>query len=87
MPGPVSDSFDPEWGTAAKAEEIREALQARYDLLSEIIERGCRPRDPSPMDIRTLVRSPNLSSRITANLKEQDWRILRFALERAKESI
>ncbi len=88
MPGPVSDSYDPEWGTSANAEEIEEALQGMYAKCSEIIERGIGPgRNPKPMPILDLVRSPELSTGITAKLKEQEWRIIRFALERALESI
>lgn len=88
MPGPVSDSFDPEWGTSSNAEEISDALKAMYEKCSQIIAHGIGPgRDPKPMNILQLVRSPELSTRITTSLKEQEWRILRFALERAIESI
>lgn len=88
MPGPVSDSYDPEFGTAANVDEIRESLQAMYAKLSDIIERGIGPgRNPQPIHILQLVRARELSSRIPATLNEREWRVLRFALERSMESL
>lgn len=81
MPGPVSDSYDPEWGTGDNADQIQEAIQKVYDKLSGILDG--RP----PMYILDLVRSNQLNKRINATLTEKEWRILRFACERAKESI
>lgn len=88
MPGPISDSFDPEWGTSSVADEISDSLSEMYSLVSAIIERGL-PTEAStkPIDIRVLASSPELQTRITATLTEQQWRLLRFALERAKESL
>lgn len=88
MPGPVSDSYDPEFGTSANAAEISSELREMYELLSGIIERGIGPgRDPKPINILQLARADHLSTKITATLSEQEWRLLRFALERALESI
>lgn len=81
MPGPVSDSYDPEWGTGANAGEIVDAIQAVYDKLSVIL--GNQP----PLWILDLVRSESLNRIIEAKLTEREWRILRFACERAKDSI
>ena len=80
MPGPVSDSFDPEWGTTANAEEIREALQEVYDLVSEGPLAG-----KDPIYILTLMRHPRVGDEVECTLSEQQWRLIRFALERAME--
>ena len=37
MPGPVSDSYDPEWGTRAAAEPIIDSLDEMYGKVSEIL--------------------------------------------------
>lgn len=80
MPGPMSDSYDPEWGTSSKAAEIREALAETYDVVSEVL------RNSPPMDIRKLVDA-DLPKIIGSALTERQWRLIRFSLERAKESI
>jgi len=80
MPGPVSDSYDPEWSTAANADDIREALNNMYSRVSEILG------NQEPIYILDLVRT-ELPEKITATLSEREWRILRFALERAEGSI
>ena len=80
MPGPVSDSYDPEWGTAANGDEIRDALSDVYDRLSGIL--GGR----EPMWIMELVGA-DLPTPIAATLSEREWRLLRFACERAQDSI
>lgn len=80
MPGPVSDSYDPEWGTTANGAEITEALKGAYDRLTEVL--GGRP----PKHILDLVRE-DLPAPIAATLTEREWRLLRFATERALESI
>jgi hypothetical protein len=80
MPGPVSDAYDPEWGTAANADEIREALASVYRVVSATL--GDRP----PMFVLNLVRSHD-GPAVTATLTEKQWRLIRFALERAGESV
>ncbi len=82
MPGPVSDSYDPEWGTSSNAEDIREALIKVYDRISEIL--GNR----KPIYIQDLVAQEDEFAKPTpAILTVWEWRIIRFALERAKDSI
>ena len=82
MPGPVSDSFDPEWGTTSNAEPIHDAISTLYDRVSGIL--GHR----EPMDIRKLaLQADELTQTIPATLTEWEWRIIRFSLERAGESI
>jgi hypothetical protein len=80
MPGPISDSYDPEWGTGSVAGEIDDALGQVYHRLTELLEG--RP----PIYIVDVVRSEPGRS-ISATLTEREWRLLRFALERARESL
>lgn len=80
MPGSVSDSYDPEWGTSSNCTEIDEALSDVYKKISELL--GNR----EPIFILDLVRS-DLPRTCTATLSEREWRLLRFALERAKDSL
>lgn len=80
MPGPVSDSYDPEWGTSFNAHCIKEALDGVYARLSNVLD------DQPPMDIRVLIDA-DLPTLIYASLTQKEWRLLRFAVERAKDSI
>jgi hypothetical protein len=79
MPGPVSDSFDPEWGTTANGELVRESIQEMHGVLGKII--GLPPLPI--LDVVTREPGPLLA----AELSETQWRILRFACERAAESV
>lgn len=80
MPGPVSDSYDPEWGTSSKREEIDDALEHVYDRLTGLLS------GMPPEDIRRLVNEDR-EQPIPATLTEWEWRILRFAVERARDCI
>ena len=80
MPGPISDSFDPEWGTGSKANDIDDALEEVYDRLTGLLSGA------PPMDVRRLV-TKDLPKPISATLTEKEWRLLRFAVERARESL
>ncbi len=80
MPGPVSDSYDPEWGTSANAAEIHEALEGVYDRLTGILG------GKTPMYILDLVTA-DLPLPVSATLTEKEWRLMRFAVERARESL
>ncbi len=80
MPGPVSDSYDPEWSTGHNAGLITDALDGVYEKLSTILKK--KP----PMYILNLVEA-DMPREITAVLTEKDWRLLRFAVERARDSI
>jgi hypothetical protein len=81
MPGPISDSYDPEWGTAENARRIRVALAEMYEFVSAIL--GGRP----PMFILDLVDQSLPMKVPTTLLTEKEWRLIRFALERARDSI
>ena len=37
MPGPISDSYDPEWSTSSNKEYIEHALKEMHGRLGEII--------------------------------------------------
>jgi hypothetical protein len=80
MPGSVSDAYDPEWGTVANAALIEEALDKVYRHLTRVLGRA------SPIFVLDLVAA-DLKQPITATLTEKEWRLLRFAVERAKESL
>jgi len=81
MPGPISDGFDPEWGSMENAHKIKVAIQDVYSKLSGILGQK------SPLYILDLVREQNLTNKIKASLTEKEWRILRFTCERAEYSI
>lgn len=82
MPGPVSSSFDPEWGTSETSGAISDALETMYDRVTGILG-GAEPKD-----IRHLAEQEHeLTNAIPATLTEWEWRIIRFSLERAGESI
>ena len=89
MPGPVSDSYDVEWGTRARAQNICRALGYMHARVGSIL------RTP-PQDIRDLVDAAYEHAEtedivrqnpIVAELSEWEWRILRFACERAAGSV
>lgn len=83
MPGPVSDSYDPQWGTAATSAAIREALDRLYSEVSLILN------DEPPVNILSLMnKEAQLNTPLPAVvLTEWQWRMIRFAIERANESI
>ncbi len=80
MPGPVSGGFDPEFGTAENANQVQEAVQNAYDILTDVL--GGKPPEP----ILDVVLRGNRGG-IEATLDERVWRCLRFACERALESL
>ena len=80
MPDPISDSLDPEWGTSSNAAEITESLDRVYSKITNIL---C---GQSPMFIIDLVKT-DLPEPINATLTTKEWRIIRFALERARDSL
>lgn len=87
MPGPVSDSYDPEWSTGENAQLIRDELNRLHAKLSEVLK-------VPPVFILDLVRERPGETQVlrTATLHDLDLtvfdlRILRFACERAGESI
>lgn len=84
MPGPMSDSYDPEFGTAYNAGLITQALDDVYNHVADILD------NLPPMPILDLIETPAVNFRpqeITATLTTKKWRLIRFALERARDSI
>lgn len=83
MPGDVSDSYDPEWGTEANRDAIFVALGQVYARVSAVL--GGAP----PMPILDLVAAEESvpPATATARLTVKEWRLIRFALERAREDL
>jgi len=79
MPGPVSDSYDPEFVTGANAHDVKEAIQ-------DVIDRANGLLGPKLKYIVEVAQGEP-GRVIEANLTEREWRIIRFGLSRALESI
>lgn len=79
MPGPVSDSYDPEFSTAANAEDVHTAIQ-------EVVDKIGRRLGSQRHDIVGVVHGKP-GKRHTLQLSERELRVIRFALSRAQESI
>lgn len=78
MPGPVSDSYDPEFGTGENARDVREAIEQVGDKLAV----GLGELKPIVQVVHG--RAGKLKAVI---LNEKERRVVRFALKRALESI
>lgn len=78
MPGPISDSYDPEFGTSV--ENIDISLKEIYDKLTFVLN------GQSPIYILDLINK-DLPKLTTATLSEKEWRLLRFSVERARDSL
>lgn len=87
MPGPVSDSYDGEWGTGSNRDEIDEALKRVYEDVSDLLDHQ------PPMYVLDIIRAEydadGISRVVTPyrRFTEREWRLIRFALERARESL
>lgn len=79
MPGPVSDSFDPEFGTGANSAEVS-------DRIREIVEHIGRVLGPQLFDI-VGVAYGGRGKKVAFPIYERDLRVIRFACNRALESI
>ena len=80
-PGPVSDSYDPEFGTAANAHHICTAI-------ATIVERKITSvLGEELVSISDLVYWEKPGKTYTLRVTEKELRILRFAANRAVESI
>jgi len=80
MPGPVSDTIDHEWGTSSNASDIEDALKYMHNKLGGVI-------GGPPDYILDVVHREEPGPPITATFTEQEWRVLRFACERAWENL
>ena len=82
MPGPVSDSYDPEFSTAERAGYVTKAITEVRDKITKNIFGG----DATLKDIVQVALGK--SGRLHAGpLTEREWRIIRFCMNRALESI
>lgn len=80
MPGPVSDSYDPEFGTGENARLVREEVE----FLRDHIGKGLG----DPLPILDVVRGARAGAHVKDfAFSERERRILRFALNRALESL
>ncbi len=79
MPGPVSDSYDPEFSTESNANDIGEAIEEVRSLLDGLL-------NVEPKDIVSVVHGSAMRL-ISSRLSERSWRILRFCTERALDSL
>jgi hypothetical protein len=80
MPGPVSDSYDPEFGTGRNAAIVAEGVRAVGQRVTDVIGSGT---------LKNIVEvaGGNPGPSFTATLSEREWRLLRFAVNRALESL
>lgn len=79
MPGPVSDSYDPEFGTGENVRKVARAIKKQLDVISHTI--GKEPRD-----ILEVIHGENGGVH-EIKFSERSLRIIRFALNRALKSI
>ncbi len=78
MPGPVSDSYDPEFSTTANAQLVRESTQGVVSAITEVLG----PQLHSIVQVCERADGPKLS----LQLSERQWRIIRFNLLRSLET-
>lgn len=80
MPGPVSDSYDPEFGTGLNAHDVREAIGSVRKKISTAIGTD---------ELKNIVELVHgKGGRLHGvTLSERELRIIRFCLDRSVESI
>lgn len=78
MPGSVSDSYDPEFGTAANAERVREEIERLYSRLD--LKLGPALPIPEVLDI-----DHDRMDRFMVS--HRDLHLIRFLLGRALEDL
>jgi len=79
MPGPVSDSYDPEFGTSQNAQDVNDGIKEVINIIGEYI-------GPELKNIVAISRWVN-SDHKTITFSERQLRLIRFGLLRALESI
>lgn len=80
MPGPVSDSYDPEFGTGENAALVAVGIRSVRQRVTDIIGSD-RPKDV------VAVAGGEAGPSFTATLSEREWRLIRFTISRALESL
>lgn len=82
MPGPISDSYDPEFSTGERARSVREAIEEQRNRLTTILgDRLLYIVDVIENNVSQTIEP------VSFKLTEREMRIIRFALNRAIESI
>lgn len=79
MPGPVSDSYDPEFGTGSNAHDVRSGIQDVIDGIAVHI--GSELKDIVG------VAQNDLGEMSDIRFSEREMRLIRFGLLRALESV
>ena len=79
MPGPVSDSYDPEFGTGANAGDV-------HDAMKSVVAKATSLLGPELKNIVVVAQGPT-GQRLGSPLTEKEWRVIRFGLLRAMESV
>jgi len=85
MPGPVSDSYDPEFSTGARATAVREAIMEQRDRITNVLGDKLLPIVDIAEDDFDHTLPNNFTKRFVFN--ERELRVIRFALNRAIETI
>jgi hypothetical protein len=80
MPGPVSDSYDPEFGTGENARMVKDEIESCIRAIGG--QAGLRSRKP----ILEVLSGP-AKTYATVTLSRRSWRAVRFALHRALETL
>jgi hypothetical protein len=80
-PGPVSDSYDPEFSTGENARAVQAAIQAVVTKLESGVLKG------KPLANILEVIHGRAGRMHAGPLSEREWRIIRFCLNRAIETI
>lgn len=80
MPGPTSDSYDPEFGTGAAANDVRDAIQGIVDQIG--VKLG-----PELVNIVQVAHSAPPGGAAGIVFGERQMRLIRFGLLRAMGSI
>lgn len=79
MPGPVSDSYDPVFGTHANLDDVRDAMLSVRVQITDLLGEDLK-------NIVEVAQSDN-GRDLRLRLCEREWRLVRFALDTALEAI
>jgi len=81
MPGPVSDAYHPEFSTDANAEDVRQGIRDARRKITEAL-------GPELKNILSVAQDrEELRAHVPIDFSEKDLRCIRFALDRATETI
>lgn len=79
MPGPVSDSYDPEFSTGENARNVADGIKEALDIISKTL-------GPKLKNVIEVAQGPPGKS-VSVRLTERQRRLIRFGLNRALEDI